>query len=178
MPECTRVWASCQGYERSGQGIAGPSYWRPPRLPPRQGDSCKRSAHSGTVVVHVPLPRVRRAIIHEGRMEAVGRGVVEQEGNGIASYGAAAGRTGERERISRPCALPRHTNPRSRTQDNPQTRQEPLRICRTQEQAVPSCGGNVDRPRTIGEIQQGLLPVPQAKPARLIAREQIGRAHV
>src|SRR6266571_9255227 len=59
-------------------------------LPPRQGDPCKRSAHSGTVVVHVPLPRVRRAIIHEGRVKAVGRGVVEQEGNGITSYGAAA----------------------------------------------------------------------------------------
>src|SRR5437660_1347157 len=56
-------------------------------LPPRQGDPCKRSAHAGTVVVHVPLPRVRRAIIHKGRVEAVGRGVVEQEGTScICTY--------------------------------------------------------------------------------------------
>src|SRR6266516_3678256 len=56
-------------------------------LPPLQGDPCKRSAHSATVVVHVPLPRVRCAIIHEGRVEAVGRGVVEQEGTScICTY--------------------------------------------------------------------------------------------
>src|SRR6266480_4015208 len=96
---CYRLLCSVKYKGGDVKGIVGKARIAPPntgnsaaprRLPPRQGDPCKRSAHSGTVVVHVPLPRVRRAIIHEGRVEAVGRGVVEQEGNGIASYGAAA----------------------------------------------------------------------------------------
>src|SRR6266576_285238 len=73
---CYRLLCSVKYKGGDVKGIVGKARIAPPntgnsaaprRLPPRQGNPCKRSAHSGTVVVHVPLPRVRRAIIHVGR---------------------------------------------------------------------------------------------------------------
>src|SRR5262245_7198388 len=61
------------------------------RLSSRQGDPCKRSAHSGAVVIHVPLPRVLRAIVDERCVKARGRSVVEEEGNRITGDEPVAG---------------------------------------------------------------------------------------
>src|SRR2546422_4638875 len=40
-------------------------------LPPRQRHPGKRSANPSAVIIHVPLPRVRRATVDKGGMESV-----------------------------------------------------------------------------------------------------------
>src|SRR5512141_3026398 len=60
------------------------------RSPAREAQPGKGPPHAQAVVVHVPLPGVVLAIVHEGRVEA-GRGaVVKEERDGVAGYRPAA----------------------------------------------------------------------------------------
>jgi hypothetical protein len=54
----------------------------------RQRHASKWTPDSGAVIIHVPLPGIRCAIVDESGMETVRGGVPEQERNGVAGNGA------------------------------------------------------------------------------------------
>src|SRR5690348_3578984 len=67
---------------------------RSPPLAPRQGHPGEGPAHAGAVVVQVPLPGVRGAIVEERVVETVGGAVGEQKGNGVAGHGTVSDAAG------------------------------------------------------------------------------------
>src|SRR5438309_7835689 len=73
----------------------------------------------------------------------------------------------------------RHSIPASGgswAQDAAQTGQEPIGVRRAEQKTVAGGCRNVDRPRAVSQIQQGLLPVAQTEPASLIAGEPSSHA--
>src|SRR5438477_13210228 len=57
---------------------------------PGQRHPGKLSANPSAVIIHVPLPRVRRATVDKGVMETVCLRVVEHEGHRVASHRSSA----------------------------------------------------------------------------------------
>jgi len=71
---------------------------KPRRLAPRQSYPREGPAHSGTIVVHMPLPGILSGLIDERRVKACRGGVLEQERDGIPDDGAAPGTLGRERR--------------------------------------------------------------------------------